>query len=77
LFSFTQKCSWAQEPCKECAGRGKSRGYEPKGSIEGLLLQVCAESKEIQHLEVSERLSQGVRARVFSKAQSHKKAQEG
>jgi hypothetical protein len=54
LFSFVQKCSWAKEPCKECAGQVKSQGRETKRIVERLLLQVCVGSKEIQHLEVSE-----------------------
>jgi hypothetical protein len=40
---------------------------QPEQSIERLLLQVCTESKEVQHLEVFEGLPQGVRARVFLK----------
>jgi hypothetical protein len=36
-------------------------------NFERLLLQVCAESRELQHLDVLEDLPQGVRARVLSK----------
>jgi hypothetical protein len=65
LFSFTQKCIWAQETCKECIGQVKSQSCRPERSIERLLLQVCAESKGIQHLNVFEDLPQGVRVGVF------------
>jgi hypothetical protein len=45
LFSFPQKCSWAQEPCKECAGQVKFR-VANLSKVKRLLLQECAGSEE-------------------------------
>jgi hypothetical protein len=36
-------------------------------SFGGLLLQVCAESRELQHLDMIENFPQGVHTRVLSK----------
>jgi hypothetical protein len=54
LVLIHPECIWAQEPCKECAGRVRSQGCEPEKNIERLLLQVCAESKVLRYLKVSE-----------------------
>jgi hypothetical protein len=47
------KCTWAQEPCKECAGRVRSQGCKLEQNIKRLLLQVCEELKVLRYLKIS------------------------
>jgi hypothetical protein len=53
--------------CKECVGQGEFQGCEPEKNIEGLLLQVCVESKCITP-ESGWKSPQGVHARILFEA---------
>jgi hypothetical protein len=64
-FSFTQKCRHAQVSCKECTDQVKFQGCEPEKSIEGLLLQVCVESKDFSTGKCLKVAARSVRKSLF------------
>ena len=59
------RSAMAQFHARSAQAKGKPRGCKPEKGSEGLLLQVCAESKEIQHLKCLKVTTRSARKSLF------------
>jgi hypothetical protein len=68
FFSHSsQRCSWAQEPCKECTGQVKVSGFLTRVKDFRIVVAGVRRVGGLQQLDVVEGLLQGVHAKVFLK----------